>query len=157
MTQSTVTQTVSIWLQQISQAIGVELTLREDGHIELACSDKATVTLEISEKYELVYFYADLLSLPKTSTDREPFYRRALELNGFNIATGAASISLDPRRDTLTLTVMEKVSAMTADSFASTLNDFISLTLSLIENNVLLPEVNQTSQPVTDKFIRSLV
>lgn len=133
-------KTISNWLDQISKVIGVKLNLREDGHIELACSDKATITIEISEEYGLVYFYSNLISLPHNSDAREPFYRRALELNAFNFATGGASISLDPRHNNIILTFAEKVTEINADIFANLLNHFITLALELIENNALEPD-----------------
>ncbi|MCL1127710.1 CesT family type III secretion system chaperone [Shewanella surugensis] len=147
-------KTISNWLEQISQAIGIKLNLREDGHIELACSDKATITIEVSEEHGLVYFYSNLITLPHNSDNREPFYRRALELNAFNFATGGASISLDPRHDNITLTFVEKVTGMNADIFANLLNHFITLTIELIDNKALEPDSNISDKKHVNAFNR---
>ncbi|MCL1127805.1 CesT family type III secretion system chaperone [Shewanella surugensis] len=108
-------QLISNWLSQIGDVIGIKLELRPDGHAELICSENTCITIETDPERGYVYFYSKIIELPKGAKEREPYYRHALELNAFSFSLGGASISLDPRSNSIVLTFMETIKEMNAD------------------------------------------
>ncbi|MCL1127294.1 CesT family type III secretion system chaperone [Shewanella surugensis] len=146
-------QQVSDWLGQIGELIGIKLQLQDNGHAILQCGNNTAITIEIDSIRHLFYFYSTLCTLPLDPIAREPFYRKALELNAFSFSTAGAAISLDPRNESIVLTFMEKIDTVNVDSFANLLESFISLSLEFNQNKAFDFDTTQSNRPTAMNII----
>jgi hypothetical protein len=90
-------KTVNSWLKEMSNVLGVALSLDEEGVCTFQIGQDTIIGIEVSMDYPMVHIYSPLISLP---SDNQPLATlmafRALEMNAFQALTRGGAIAIAP-------------------------------------------------------------
>lgn len=156
-------KTVALWVKDLSIALGVELSLDEDGVCFFQIGESTVIGIEVSPDLPMVHLFSPLMPLPADNKEFSMLMAlRALELNAFQTLTRGGSIAIVPGGGPLIFCYSTPIEGVDSEIFGKILGGFYEtipeikrmLSESDVEGSPLAPPVISSSLMMNKGFIK---
>lgn len=137
-------QTVGSWLNDLSQSLGTDMNLDEDGVCCFQIGQETIIGIEVSQTLSMVHLFSPLLALPEEKEKAERIIIRALEINAFQALTRGGAIGIPPGGGPLLFCYSVPIEGMDSHSFSQLLGNFYEV---LPEIKSLINEAVEANAP----------
>lgn len=115
-------KTVQLWMKDVSQSLGTELKLDDQGLCAFQVGDDTVIVIEVHE--DMIHLYSPLMEFPEDATEATTLMIRALELNAFQSLTRGGAIAVPPGGGPLILCFSSPIEGMDSAIFSTILGGF---------------------------------
>jgi hypothetical protein len=122
-------KTVASWLKEISNALGTQFTLNEEGMCSLFIGGDTLVTVEVSREFPLFHLCSPLLS--RQNGNDEELLIRCLELNASPSSVRGGAIALTPGGKDLFFCQTRAIQNITSEEFSDIICRFYETAVNL--------------------------